>query len=127
MPEGADIESEKTFGELEPITFKYAVCRLLKCREADYERLVFQKVMFRRARLIGFFISWFHPDFHFQEKLLIRQVAETHSLNEVQADIDFYQHKYVVNSMRRDGLNCRLSGKRLMRLARRAFAAAEQP
>lgn len=108
------------------MTFKRAVCCLLKCEEEDYERLVFQKVMFRRARLIGFFVSWFYPDFHFQEKLLIRQVAETHSLSEVQSDIDFYQHKYVLNSMLRDGFSCRLSGKRLIRLARRAFAAGEQ-
>ena len=110
--------------ELEPLTFRSAVCRYLKCEATEYEREVFRRVMFRRARLVGLFVSWIHPDFHFQEKMLIRQIAETRSLSEVKLDIDFYQHKYVLNSMRRDGFNLRLSGKRLMRLARRAFASA---
>lgn len=106
---------------VEEPTFQEAVCRLLECSPEQYEKVVFRKVVFFRTRFIGFFVSIFYPDFHFQEKNLIRQVALNTTITEMQTDIDFYQHKYVSNSLRRDGMGIRLSGKKLMSLAKRAF------
>lgn len=117
--------SRTSFNDLtiEDQTFKEAVCFFLDCRPDQYEKVVFRKVAFWRTRSIGLVIGIFYPDFHFQEKNLIRQVASNTSMTEMQTDIDFYQHKYVVNSVRRDAMRIRLSGKKLMSLARRAFAA----
>lgn len=120
-------KDSSTFSEdPEPVSFKQAVCLCLGCGEDQYERQVFRRVMTRRARLVGFFISWFYPEFHFQERLLIRQAGQAQSLKEIQLDIDFYRHKYVVSSKRRDNFGLRLSGKRLMRFARKVFASVQQ-
>ena len=107
----------------EHLTFEEVVCSFLECSRDQYEKVVFRKVVFWRTRFIGLFIIIFYPDFHFQEKNLIRQVARNTTMTEMQTDIDFYQHKYVSNSVRRDAMGIRLSGKKLMGLASRAFAA----
>lgn len=43
------------------------------------------------------------------------------TLKEIQYEIDFYQHKYVVNSVIKDALKFRASGMRFMRLAKEVF------
>jgi hypothetical protein len=110
--------------ETEEQTFKEAVCSLLECTPEQYEKVVFRNVVFFRTRFIGFFVGIFYPDFHFQEQNLIRQVAQNTTMTEMQTDIDFYQHKHVSNSVRRDAMGIRLSGKKMMSLASRAFAAS---
>lgn len=104
-----------------PLTFRDAVCQRYGCSPRQYEKVVFRRVMFWRTRFMGLFAGIFYPDFHFQERNLIRQVGNNTTLGEMQNDIDFYQHKYVSGSLRRDALGIRLSGKKLMRVARDAF------
>lgn len=121
-PELSSTEHEGEEPVIAAVNFKAAVCQLLDIEEKDYERVIFRKVMFLRARLLGCFITPLHADFHFQERNLIRQVASAESITEVKTDIDFYQHKYVVSSTRRSAMGVRLSGKRLLKLAKLAFA-----
>jgi hypothetical protein len=53
----------------------------------------------------------------------VEKVAEAESLREIQEEVDFYQHKYVVNSVIKDALRFRLSGMRIMSMAHKAFKA----
>ena len=107
-----------------PVTFQQAVCRLCKIKEKDYARFVLGRSLFRRARLVRPIVSFFYPDYLFHERRLVEKVAKAHNLREIQEEVDFYQHKYVVNFIMKDALRFRLSGMRLMGLANRAFRAA---
>jgi hypothetical protein len=98
-----------------------ATCARFGIREQEFQRYLFRRTVFRRAQLIGWLIHPFHPDFLYQERRLIAQVAHAVNLAEVRNEIDFYQHKYVVGSVRREIFSMRLSGQRLLRIAKMAY------
>ncbi|MGC9449864.1 MAG: hypothetical protein ACP5I4_00335 [Oceanipulchritudo sp.] len=114
---------------MQPVTFKEAVCRLYHLKDAHYQVFVLRRSLFKRVRLVRPLVQFFHPDFLFNELRLIEKIARAHNLREVQEEVDFYQHKYVVNFFLKDALRFRLSGMRLMSLANKAFqhAANKQP
>ena len=103
------------------ITLKEAVCQLYNIDESEFREFVMRRTLFRRVRLLRPVLSIFNPDLLFQEKRLVDKIGEALSLREIQEEIDFYQHKYVVNFVCKDALKFRLSGMRLMILANKAF------
>ena len=106
------------------ITLKEAVCQLDNIEEGEFREFVMRRTLFRRVRLLRPILGIFNPDLLFQEKRLVDKIGEALSLREIQEEIDFYQHKYVVNFMCKDALKFRLSGMRLMALANKAFQQA---
>ncbi|MFP4283297.1 MAG: hypothetical protein ACLFR7_05445 [Opitutales bacterium] len=83
-----------------------------------------RQTLFFQARLVRGCLRPFRPGSFFPEYLLVKQAGDKQSLADVQLDIDFYQHKHVVGQLLRESCNLRLSGRRLMALARRSFAEA---
>lgn len=114
---------------MKSITFKEAVCKLHHLKEKQFKAFVLRRSLFLRVRFVRPFVQFFHPDFLFQELRLIEKIANARNLREIQEEVDFYQHKYVVNFVLKDALRFRLSGMRLMSLANTTFqrVASDQP
>lgn len=104
-----------------PIIFKQAVCLRYGITPEKYTSFVLNRCLFRRMRWIAPIIGVFNADFLFHERRLIRSVAKAGNMREVQEEIDFYHHKYIVNHLLRDAFCFRLSGMRLMSLANAVF------
>lgn len=102
-------------------TFKEAVCQMYGIKEKNYHSFVLRRTLFNRARLFYPLCRFFNPDCLFNENRLIERVAGARNLKEIQEEVDFYQHKYVVNFVFKDAFRFRLSGMRLMSLANKAF------
>jgi hypothetical protein len=108
------------------VTFKKAVCQLHGIKESQYPTFVLKHSLFRRARLVRPVMSFFYPDFLFNERRLVERVAKAANLREIQEEVDFYQHKFVVNFVMKDAFRFRLSGMRLMSLANKAFRSVSR-
>jgi hypothetical protein len=108
------------------VTFKKAICQLHGIKESEYLTFVLKRSLFRRARLVRPLMTFFYPDFLFNERRLVERVASAANLREIQEEVDFYQHKFVVNFIMKDAFRFRLSGMRLMRLANKAFQSASR-
>ncbi len=106
---------------MKPVTFKKAVCLQFNVSEASYEHFVLKQTLFNRVRIMRPLLSLLAPNFLFNEKRLVEKVADAESLREIQQEIDFYQHKYVVNSVIKDAFRFRLSGMRIMSMANKVF------
>ena len=109
------------------VTLKEAVCKVHHLEEKKFVPFVLKKCLFRRARIIMPVVRFFYQDYLFNESRLVEKVAEARSLREIQEEVDFYQHKYVVNLIMKDALRFRLSGMRLMSLANEAFQGMRTP
>lgn len=107
-------------------TFQKAVCELHGIPEDRYRGLVLRKTLFRRVRLVMPVVGVLNPDFLHHEKRLVERVGAALNVKEVRDEIDFYQHKFVVNSPLKDTLRFRLSGMKLMNLAAEAFRYADE-
>jgi hypothetical protein len=99
------------------LNFKKALCQQYQIEEKKYVSFVLSQALFKRVRLFMPLISFFKPQFLFNERRLVEKVGRATTLREIQAEIDFYQHKHVVNFLWKDALRFRLSGMRLMSLA----------
>jgi len=102
-------------------TFKEALCEMNGIDESRYLSFALKKTLFLRVRLLHPFISVFYPDHLFNEKRLLERVSRAVDLREVQDEVDFYHHKYVVNFVLKDAFRFRLSGYRLLMLAGKVF------
>lgn len=109
---------------MEPITFKQAVLQQYNLNEQDFEKFVLDRTLFFRVRVVRPIVRFFNPDYLFNEHRLIENAGRSIRLHEIQQEIDFYQHKYVVNYLMKDALKFRLSGMKLIRLAHRVFSEA---
>jgi hypothetical protein len=109
---------------MQPVTFKQALCQLQQIDEAKYIEFVLKKALFRRMRIAAPVVRLLYPDFLFHETRLVEKIAGARSMREIQEEVDFYQHKYVVNYLFKEALRFRISGMRLMQLASEAFQQA---
>lgn len=109
---------------MEPLTFKQAVLQQYNLNEEDFERFVLKRTLFFRVRIVRPIVHFFNPDYLFNERRLIENAARCIRLREIQEEIDFYQHKYVVEFLMKDALRFRLSGMKLIRLAHSVFSEA---
>lgn len=109
---------------MEELNFKQAVCQQFRIKDTQYIPFVLGRALFHRVRLIRPVIQFFNPDYLFNERRLIDKVAVAKDLRDIQAEVDFYQHKYVVNFLMKETFQFRLSGMRLMSLANKVFLHA---
>jgi hypothetical protein len=80
-----------------------------------------KRTLFKRVRLVRPVIQFLYPEYLFNEKRLLEKIGEAESMKEIQDEVDFYQHKYVVNSVMKDALRFRISGMKIMSIANKAF------
>lgn len=107
-------------------TFREMVCQQYGISEETFIPFVVRKCVFKRALILRPIVLPFHPDVLFQERRMVELAGRCTTLKEIQYEIDFYQHKYVVNSLIKDALKFRASGMRLMRFAKAVFHKAKQ-
>ena len=106
---------------MQPVTLKEAILKEYTLSEAEFESFVLRKTLFFRVRVVRPIIRFFFPEYLFNERRLVEKIGQTTTLREVQEEVDFYQHKYVVNFTMKDALRFRISGLKLMSLANHAF------
>jgi hypothetical protein len=109
---------------MEEIDFRRAVCQQYQIKESKYVSFVLGRALFRRVHLVRPLVQFFNADYLFNERRLVEKVAGAKDLRDIQAEVDFYQHKYVVNFLMKETFQFRLSGMRLMSLANKAFIHA---
>lgn len=109
---------------MEPVTFKQALCQIHHLDEQNYRDFVLKRTLFRRVRLVAPLIRIAYPDFLFNEIRLVDKIGAAHNLREIQEEVDFYQHKYVVNFMFKEALRFRISGMKIIGLAHKVFQQA---
>lgn len=107
-------------------SFKARLCQKYHLSESAYLGFVLKKSLFLRVRLLNPLIHIFSPDYLFNEKRLVERVAAAESMRDIQDEIDFYQHKFVVNFIFKDALRFRLSGYQLLSLAAEVFDSQSQ-
>ena len=107
--------------KMEPLTLKQAILDQYNLNEQDFEKFVLKRTLFLRVKLIRSIVQFVNPDFLFNERRLIEKAVKSIDLKEVQEEVDFYQHKYVVNFIMKEALKFRLSGMKLIRLAHKVF------
>ena len=105
----------------EPLTLKQAILDQYNLNEQDFEKFVLKRTLFLRVRLIRPIVQLVHPDFLFNERRLIEKAGRTIEIKEILQEVDFYQHKYVVNFVMKEAFKFRLSGMKLIRLAHMVF------
>lgn len=93
------------------------------CAEKNLSPESFEWHLVKRVIFVHFLlvlpILWiFGTNVLHPERRLLTLIGRCQSLEEVQNNIDFYQHKNVVNSLWRGPLRFRISGKKLMRIAK---------
>ena len=91
-------------------------------KEDRFVPFLLRRCLFNRMLVVAPILRLIMPNLLFHERKLLEQVGKAHSLKEIQSEVDFYQHKYVVDSILKDALKFRLSGMKLMRLANRAYS-----
>lgn len=109
-----------------PIDFRTAYCQWTGCPEEQFERRVLAETLFFPARVLRALIRPFRPKAFFPEYLLIRQAGDKQQIQDIELDVDFYQHKYVVGSLARESFSLRVSGRQLLRLANYAFRSSRR-
>lgn len=108
----------------EPIDFRTAYCQWVGCPVDQFEKRVLKQTLFLHARILRALARPFRPHSFYAEYLAVKQAGDKQLLEDIELDVDFYQHKHVVGTLMRESFNCRLSGRQLVRLARNAFRAA---
>ena len=106
---------------MEAVTLKQAVIEKYRIDESQFEEFVLKETLFFRVRLIRPFVTFFNSQFLYNEKKLVEQVGKTRGLREVYEEIDFYQHKFVAGFLMKEVLRVRISGMRMIILARKVF------
>ena len=108
------------------IDFRTAYCKVYDCSVDEFEPRVLRQTLFWHARFLRALVRPMRPESFFAEYLLIKQAGDKILISDVRGDVDFYQHKYVNGFMMRESLKVRVSGRRLIGLARRVFKAAQK-
>ena len=111
---------------MEPLSLKQAILQQYNLNEQEFEKFVLKRTLFLRVRLIRPIVELVHPDFLFNERRLIENAGKATRLREVQEEVDFYQHKYVVNFLMKEALKFRLSGMKLIRFAHEVFSEVDE-
>ncbi|NBD38558.1 MAG: hypothetical protein GVY10_08320 [Verrucomicrobia bacterium] len=105
-----------------PENFKKIFCRQTGLADDRFVPFLLRRCLFNRFLILSPLLRVVRPNLLFHERRLLEQVGKACSLKEIQNEVDFYQHKYVVNSILKDALKFRLSGMKLMNLANRAYS-----
>lgn len=109
-----------------PIDFRNAYCEWKGCPIEAFERRVLAETLFFPARVLRALVRPFRPHAFYSEFLLVKQAGDKQELEDIQLDVDFYQHKYVVGTLTRESFSLRVSGRQLVKLAHSAFRSVRR-
>jgi len=98
--------------------FKKVYCERYACGEEEFHLHLLRRSFFLPGQLLYFISRLFVPQAFMGESSLIDQIGRANTVNEVRDELDFYHHKYVSNSTLRGAFYFRVSGQKLIRLAK---------
>lgn len=101
--------------------FRSRFCRKYNCRPEAFERQILGRVLYLHMRPLALIMLAINRQRLQPEQVFVRQIARTATITQVLADVDFYNHKYVTNSFLRGTLNLRISGRRVIRMAKELY------
>ena len=85
---------------------------------ASFEEEVFWASLYPHARMLAKVLWRLWPSYFERDLDMIRRVSTVLSLNELRFEIDNYRYQHPEMGLLRRGLKMRISGQRLMKLAR---------
>ena len=104
------------------IKFREAVCQNLGCSPQEFEKLVFWRCLYRHALPVARALWITFPHFFDDDLKSIRLLGDISSIGHMEREADCLWHAYHKRGgLIRVGLGVRISGSRLVRLARRVL------
>ena len=108
-------------------TFEEIYCERHNCSPKEFSRRLFWKCLHRRAVPIAPVILLVNWDYFFPDRDLISQVRRSEKLNQVWEELrEYFIHPNHQGFLRRR-LNIRLSGRRLINIAKQYLPASGSP
>ena len=98
--------------------FKKAYCERFACEEEKFLSHLLCRSFFLPGQFLYLVSRIFVPQAFTGEASLIDHVGRASSVNEVRDELDFYHHKYVSTSTMRGAFYFRVSGQKLIKLAK---------
>lgn len=112
-----EAEAKPLASNADPFLLQY--CAEHSVSPDSFEIHLLRRVIFAHFLFVLPFLWILGPNVLHPERRLMILIGRCRTLEEVQNNIDFYQHKNVVNSFWRGPLRFRISGKKLMSIAKR--------
>jgi hypothetical protein len=106
---------------MEKTTFSEAWKRAAPQSSAGFEEDVFWRSLYPHARGFARLMWRFWPGYFQRDLELIRRLAVVTSGQEVRFEVDNFRYQHPESGLFRRGLRLRVSGKRLINLARRVM------
>ena len=101
-----------------PNDFKTAFCERFRCPPEKYPRAVLARSLLFPGWICFFLARLIVADAFRGEHSLAKHVGRASTVREVKDEIDFYHHKYLSETKLRSALGVRVSGQKLIKLAR---------
>ena len=113
---------------LDGITFRVACCSKLEISKDAYENRVLLECLPRYHWLSGCICLNVYRNYFFPDLLLIRSVADCTSVNQIIKAINFHHEQdFLTGDFIRKTILFRVSGHRLIELAKKMFSANKTP
>ena len=98
--------------------FKKVYCDHYRCDASRFHQDLLKRSLFLPGRLFFMFTRVFVPQAFSGESSLIDHVGRANSVNEIRDELDFYHHKHVSQSALKENFFLRVSGQKLIRMAK---------
>ncbi len=112
---------------MESETFQEAWQRVYPQAEVSFEDDVFWRSLYPHARIFARIVRLIWSGYFQRDMELIRRLGTLNSANEVRFEIDNYRYQHPEYGLFRRGFRLRVSGKRLIQLARKVMRRDENP
>lgn len=110
------------------VNFQSAFCTRYRCLEADFERQVFWRGLYRHAVPLAVMLRWFAPRFFHVDVEFIRWLAGAVTMSDIREDLQDFEYRNRVNPQwLRTGFLIRLSPARIKALARQCLPMTQTP
>jgi hypothetical protein len=103
------------------MTFSQAWQRAYPQSAADFEKDVLWRALYPHARIFASIMWRLWPAYFQRDLELIRRLVTVTSTEEVRFEVDNFRYQHPEFGLFRQGLRLRLSGKRLLNLARKVM------
>ncbi len=112
---------------MESETFQEAWQRVYPQAAVSFEDDVFWRSLYPHARIFARIVRFIRFGYFQRDMELIRRLGALNSVNEVRFEIDNYRYQHPEFGLFRRSLRLRVSGKRLIQLARRVMKRDGSP
>ncbi|KAF0093674.1 MAG: hypothetical protein E1N59_2662 [Puniceicoccaceae bacterium 5H] len=112
--------------ESEAPTFADRYCAYYQCSPQEYEQHLLSRILMKRTKVLAWLLRTASPQLLHAERNVVRQSGYAYRQSDIQGVIEFYRHKFVSGDWYRETFGFRMSGKKLMLIAREVFEGTQQ-